>query len=218
MALNRLLGRRAPPKTDPVIWVKRPMQRLGSMPPHMAKEGALLLMEAGAPAYQALREMAGRPVQFSMQDAIDLSEARSAALDQQRRAERLVSERPTPHAASQPDEPEEEEIDASADRAVSDRRPLPGMKSFAVRRHDTMTGKILIALASEGGQGRFTKSFRERNGIPQDARPLATAAARLEEIGLLRRAEHGKRGGPSLWALTEAGLLNAKALERNRPC
>lgn len=201
---------------DPKVWPKLPpAPGLKGMPAHQAKEGALLLMEAGAPAHPALRIMAARLVQFSMQDAVELSEERiaqreRAQADAQRKARvqrgELVMIEPVAKVS-----------EADRMRAVveEERKSRLQLARFPVRVRDSVAALILTIMAARKAPVQFSSEFCQEVGLWRSggvSKIVATASS-LQDQGLVVRLTRGSRAAPSQWELTDLGRANAQALK-----
>lgn len=211
MAVNRLLGRRAPPKPDPVVWVKPPKQRLSTMPAHMAKEGALLLMEAGAHAFPTLVRMAERPCAFTSDHAAELSTWA---------AERRARARAAPSANAKADEAAATAVVEMPQPKPVRATPAPGeialrrriARHLPVKAPDSLGGQALKFLRAAGGSVRFEKqAWTDATGRISTP-DLNKALKKMTELGLVGLIEAGRPYRPALWALTELGAENAEAL------
>lgn len=192
---------------DPVVWpVLPPWPGLNGMLPHQAKEGALLMLEAGAPAFPALVRIAetSLPRAFGMEDAHGLSEVRATELDKARAEKSNKGQAPRGEMAV---------IDAVPKEDERERKRIAGLKEFPVKAHHTIAGNILTAMSGTDGPVQFTKAFFAHHRIFRPINQVMTAALRLQDAGVLRRLTIGHRGEPSRWELTDLGRANAQALK-----
>lgn len=207
-------------KLDPIVWLTfPPSPGFKGMPAHQAKEGALLLLEAGAPAHPGLVRMASSfpHAPFRMEDAIELSQARIEAREKARqdaaRKERvargeLVVIEPVAKMS---------EADQQRALAAEARKARLTLSQFPVRVRDSVGARILAIMAARKEPVQFSTAFCQEMGLWRGSTStvgkIVRAAAALAEQGLVTRLTRGSRAEPSKWALTELGRANAAALK-----
>lgn len=214
MALNT----RKPFALDDRVWVKLPPKpSLRGMPPHQAKEGALLMLEAGAQPFPGLLRLAGAVSHFTMDDALDLSakdaaraEAIAAEAERQRRIAAGTLKVIEPKATVDP--ADEVALRRAEERARQ--RERVALSRFPVKRKDGLGAALLVVLLEEGGQAQFSSKFFLSAGFDEVAvANLTTTARRLAELGALTLVSRGHSRVASIWELTEIGRQNARAIQ-----
>ena len=206
---------------DPIVWANLPPSPgFHGMPEHQAKEGALLLLEAGAPPFAGLMRMAERSVfgGFTMDDALDLS-AKDAS-----RAEAIAAEAVRQRRIAsghlkviEPKAKVDAAAEADAKRRAEERarqRERIALSRFPVKRKDGVAAALLVALLEHDGRAQFASRFFDDAGFEAaSAANMATTARRLAELGALNCVSRGHARVASTWELTQLGWQNARAIK-----
>jgi hypothetical protein len=201
---------------DPIVWpVLPPKPGFYNMPAHQAKEGALLLLEAGAPAYPALVRIAETGGGFRMEHAIELSEARAVAVEKSKAsAERKAR---VERGELVVIEPIAKVSEAERLRALEEeeRKARLQLSRFPVRVRDSVAALILTIMVARKTPVQFSSQFCQEVGLWRSGgvSKIVATASTLEDQGLVVRLTRGNRASPSQWELTELGRANAEALK-----
>lgn len=216
MAVKRKAGR----KYDPIVWARpRPgVPGLSEMPAHQAKEGALLMLEAGAQPFPGLLKLAGGFSHFTMDDALDLSakdlkqkEAIAAEAEREKRIASGHLKVIEPKAKVDPVAEADER--RRADERAKQRERI-ALSRFPVKRKDGVAAALLVALLEHDGRAQFTSRFFDDAGFEAaSAANMATTARRLAELGVLTCVSRGHPRVASTWELTQLGRQNARAIQ-----
>ena len=174
---------------DDRVWVKLPPKpSLLGVPAHQAKEGALLMLEAGAQPYPALLRLAGVASHFTMDHALDLSandlarkERAAAEAERQRRIAsgrlKVIEPKPKDDPAAQ----------ADAQRRADERdrqRERVALSRFPVKRKDGLSAALLLVLLEHDGRAQFTARFFASAGFDEvSVANMATLARRSPRPG-----------------------------------